>query len=273
MAFRTARFGLLRCPGCGAHRIDPPPIRSDRESQDFYSTYYAEAGDGRQALNGLETREPSGFRKVAEQHPELWRPGSRAADIGCGDGHLCEELRLAGWSEVIGIEVSKTRVRFARERYPAIEFHDRPLPETGIAKASLDLIVMDSVIEHLPDPVGMLRGLRPYLKPEGTLLLLTPNMESGHFRLLGRRWTGMLAPHAHIFLFQGGSLAQLLARGGFSVKDYGSYDARPYSMGEWLRRAGSGDVKGAVWRAHQELGGYYGRAIGQGPMLYGIAGL
>src|SRR5947209_16384958 len=77
MAFRTARFGLLRCPGCGAHRIDPPPIRSDRESQDFYSTYYAEAGAGRQALNGLETREPSGFRKVAEQHPELWRPGSR----------------------------------------------------------------------------------------------------------------------------------------------------------------------------------------------------
>ena len=38
-----------------------------------------------------------------------------------------------------------------------------------------------------------------------------------------------------------------------------------------MRRVLGGDVKGAVWRAMQEMGGVYGRLIGAGPMLYAVA--
>ncbi len=135
-------------------------------------------------------------------------------------------------------------------------------------------MVMDSVIEHLPNPVETVRDLRRFLKPGGTIVLLTPNMESGHFRFLGKRWTGMLAPHAHIFMFTGSfSFSPLLERAGFfRFPACGSLHMPAYTVPlKFAERLFSGDVKGAVWRAHQEIGGLYGRAIQSGPMLYVVA--
>lgn len=269
--FRTPRFGLLQCIACGCYRIDPPPLKQGTEAENFYTDYYSRVFAESKPIKCLEGSRTSGFWKVVARVPELAASGTAAADIGCGEGHLCAELRDAGWNHVIGVEVSRTRCARAKAFYPGIEFYDCPLEQTSVEENSLDLMVLDSVIEHLPDPVGFLRGLRRYLAPGGRLVIMTPNMESGHFRFLGRRWTGMLAPHAHIFLFSGTVLSHLLLQAGFSVLTYGSYHADPYTAGQWLRRLFSGDIKGALWRAHQEIGAFYGRWIGAGPMLYAVA--
>jgi hypothetical protein len=80
-----------------------------------------------------------------------------------------------------------------------------------------------------------------------------------------------LAPHAHIFLFTGPVLAKLLVRSGWKVTAWGSYHTAPYTLVQALRRLLSGDCKGAIWRAHQEIGAVYGRCINSGPMLYAVA--
>lgn len=267
--FRTPRFGLLRCPSCGGFQIDPPPLQTAEESEEFYTEYYSRQSVAQILSQAGEHR--SGFWNVLEQVPGLPRRGRRVADIGSGDGHLCAQLRAAGWQSVMGVEVSKSRVALARRLYPDIPFFDRPLEQTDCEPGSLDLMIMDSVIEHLPNPKETLEELRRYLAPGGYFILLTPNMDSGHFAFLGRRWTGMLAPHAHIFLFTATAFSHLLRRAGFSVVSTGSLHSDPYRPSQFLRRIGSGDFKGAIWRAHQEIGGWYGRLIGRGPMLYAVA--
>lgn len=268
--FRNRRFGLLRCSGCGTYQIDPPPLRGGHESADFYTDYYSKLKLPTHRASTISSRN-AWFWKVAEKVPRLAEVRQNVLDIGSGDGHFCGELRGAGWPSVAGIEISRTRVARAREFYSEIPFYDCPIADTNIPEQSLDLIVMDSVIEHLPNPFEMVRDLRRYLKSGGMIVLLTPNMESGHFRFLGRRWTGMLAPHAHIFLFTAPALSRLLTQAGFMVSSYGSLHMPTYSPVEYVRRAASGDVKGTLWRAHQEMGGLYGRAIGAGPMLYLVA--
>ncbi len=270
VCFRTSRFGLVRCTVCGCYRTDPPPFKSEEASEGFYTEYYSRVGADSQAVDPAKAR-TSWFWKVAEQVPQLTAIRSSSADIGSGEGHLCAELRAAGWPHAIGVEISRTRIARARRFYPGIPFYNCLLSQTGIPEGSLDLAVMDSVIEHLPNPVGMLREIRRYLKPGGHLVILTPNMESGHFRFLGRRWTGMLAPHAHIFLFTSTVLSRLLLRCGFLVQAYGSLHAPPYTPGQYLRRLLSGDIRGTLWRAHQEIGGFYGRLINAGSMLYAVA--
>ena len=271
LCFRTPKFGLVRCSACGTYQTDPPPLRADDESAEFYTDYYSKGRAHEvQAALRVSTRN-AWFWRVAEKVPQLAEVRESVIDIGSGDGHTCAELHSAGWPSVTGVEISRSRVARARQMYPQIPFYDCPLGDTGISEESFDLMVMDSVIEHLPKPVAMVRDLRRFLRPGGTIVLLTPNMESGHFRFLQRRWTGMLAPHAHIFLFAAAGLSQLLARAGFRVVKSGSLHMPVCQPADYLKRLLAGDVKGAVWRAHQEIGGFYGRAIGAGPMLYAVA--
>jgi len=170
----------------------------------------------------------------------------------------------------VGVDVSRARIARARRLYPDGLFHDEPLEPTGTPAESFDLLIMDNVIEHVTEPVAMLRTLRRYLRRGGRVVLITPNMESGHFRLLGRRWTPELAPHAHIYLFTPSSMVRLLSLAGFSVDRVGSFHLPVYPPRQWAARMLSADVKGTVWRAGQELGGLYGRLIGAGPMVFGI---
>jgi 2-polyprenyl-3-methyl-5-hydroxy-6-metoxy-1,4-benzoquinol methylase len=270
ICFRTPRFGLVRCADCECYRIDPPPILKDSDSPTFYTDYYSQhSGKGCSEVAASSCR-TSRFWQVVEQVPELSRIRQTVADIGCGEGHLCAELKAAGWPSIIGLDVSRARVARARQLYPQLDFYERSLDETDLAAGSLDLAVMDNVIEHLPEPVVMLQRLRRHLSAEGKLVVITPNMNSGHFRLLGRRWTPELAPHAHIYLFTPASIRRLLLMTGFNIEALGSFHSPLYSWRGWLRRLKSGDVKGALWRAGQETGGLYGRLLGAGEMLYAV---
>ncbi|MCC7009054.1 MAG: class I SAM-dependent methyltransferase [Acidobacteria bacterium] len=265
---RTPRFSLLRCEACGVFRIDPPPIAGEEQGSDFYTAYYAVRPDSGPA-NGHERR--SRFWRVTRQVPDLERVGSLAIDFGCGDGVLCHELTSSGWDDVVGIDVSRTRVARARRRYPRVRFYDRPIGQTDLARGVADLCVMDNVIEHLPDPRAVVADIRPYVRTSGRLVVITPNMESGIFRWLGHRWTPELAPHAHIFLFTAASLTRLLHAAGFEVTTVGSFQEDFYPWRTWTARLMSGDLKGAIWRAHQETGNLYSRITGAGPMLYAVA--
>lgn len=267
---RTERFGVLQCSHCGTHRIDPPPVLTESDSAHFYTDYYETVGTDAKALPDPSRSQTAGFWKVAEQVPILNQVRNSVIDIGSGDGHLCAELAGCGWPFVGGFDVSKSRVLRARRLYPELRFYDVPLSASGIATGSLDLVVMEAVIEHLPDPLAFLREVTHYLAPGGLLVLTTPNMDSGQFRLLGRRWTGMLAPHAHIFLFSPQSIAHLIERAGLKDCRKGSYHTPVYRPMEYLKRLGHGDIKGTIWRAHQEIGGVYGRLINRGPMLYAV---
>lgn len=267
---RTATFALLRCPSCGTFKIDPPPIHHDAESGDFYTAYYAskraptapaDAGAGR----------ASRYWHVVRKVPSLSTPARTVIDFGSGDGQLCSELAASGWADVVGLDASRERVARARHRYPRLRFYDRPVDETDLLPGAADLCVMDNVIEHLVEPARVLRQLGRYLRPGGRLVVITPNMESGHFRFLGRRWTPELAPHAHVFLFTAASLRRALVQAGFEVETVGTFQDDPYPLGALVRRLGAGDVKGALWRAHQELGAWYARLTGAGPMLFAVS--
>jgi 2-polyprenyl-3-methyl-5-hydroxy-6-metoxy-1,4-benzoquinol methylase len=272
--FRTKRFGLVRCTRCGCFRIDPPPISGEEEGADFYTNYYARAPFAKADEKSGSPNGPKGnsrFWRVVERVPDLGRPRQRVADIGCGEGGLCAELKAAGWPSVAGFDLSRTRIARARKKQPGIEFHDRAFPDSRVPEGSLDLVIMDNVVEHLPDPPTTLRSVARSLKPGGRLVLITPNMSSGQFRLLGRRWTVELSPHAHIFLFTTQALSRLVSMCGFVVETTGSFHLEPYPAREMLRQWRRGEYKEAVWHAMNEAGARYARLIKSGPMLYTVA--
>lgn len=269
VTFRTSRFSLVECPSCGCFRIDPPPLVSEAAAPDFYTQYYAarQRVDGTRHAPAVNNR-TSRFWRVAAHSKQLYRIGRVAVDVGCGDGRLCAELKAAGWPTVLGLDASRTRIESARRSHPGVQFQAQPIAEAELVPDSVDLMVLDNILEHLPNPRAALSRLRSFLHPNGTGVIITPNMRSGHFRLLGRRWTPELAPHAHVFLFTPASLARLLSDVGLELTAAGTLHLPFYSWRDWLEPLLLGELKVVAWRAAQEAGGLYGRLLGAGPMQY-----
>jgi 2-polyprenyl-3-methyl-5-hydroxy-6-metoxy-1,4-benzoquinol methylase len=268
--FRAQQFGLLRCGACGSYRIDPMPLHRNADGAAFYSDYYADKTSAARAAVGDAPNRCSRFWQVVRQVPSLAAPGEAALDIGSGEGTLCEELRAAGWRRVVGVEISAARVARARHRYPEIEFFEGTLERLPLPEQAFDLITMDNVIEHLPDPRAVLTRVASLLAPGGRCVLITPNMNSGSFRLLGRRWTPELAPHAHVYLFTAASLMKLMSQSGLITDAHGSFHVSPCQWDEWVGYLRNADLKSMLWQTGQHLGALNGRLLRAGAMLFTV---
>ncbi|MEZ5964083.1 MAG: class I SAM-dependent methyltransferase [Planctomycetota bacterium] len=140
------------------------------------------------------------------------RPGGRFLEIGCGAGdHLAAMVEL-GW-DAQGIDVDPAAVATARSR--SLHVTCGEVGDAGFAAHSFDAIGLSHVIEHVDDPLRLLRVCRSLLRPDGSLVLVTPNTDSfGHARY-GRAWLS-LDPPRHLRLFTPAGLDRLVRAAGFA---------------------------------------------------------
>ncbi|MGZ8463014.1 MAG: class I SAM-dependent methyltransferase [Candidatus Deferrimicrobiaceae bacterium] len=162
----------------------------------------------------------SGFRKVERE----WRkrgdelflnermPDGRLLDIGCGNGDFLARMRGKGW-EVEGLEVDSEAVKSARSRH-GLTIHHGALETWKLPDGSFDAITANHVIEHVHDPIALIRECLRVLKPGGVLVLATPNINGDAHRVFGRNWTH-LDPPRHLHLFSGTTLKECGTRAGF----------------------------------------------------------
>lgn|SRR5437870_5096172 len=107
-------------------------------------------------------------RELARDHDVL--------DAGCGEGFgtalLAETART-----VLAVDYSAPAVETARAQHvrPHFEFRQLDLYDLPKLDRRFDLVTNFQVLEHLTEPTGFLRALRSVLKPDGMLMLTTPN--------------------------------------------------------------------------------------------------
>jgi 2-polyprenyl-3-methyl-5-hydroxy-6-metoxy-1,4-benzoquinol methylase len=150
------------------------------------------------------------------------------------------ELAALGW-EVTGVETDPVAVRAARQH--GFEVHTGDLASAAFPDASFGLVLLMHVIEHVPDPRGLLHECRRVLRPGGILVVATPNAESRGHRRFGRHWRG-LEPPRHLTLFGPRSLHALAREAGFQeaqVRTTIRGAAGIYRASRQLERTGSCD--------------------------------
>jgi 2-polyprenyl-6-hydroxyphenyl methylase / 3-demethylubiquinone-9 3-methyltransferase len=102
--------------------------------------------------------------------------GKSALDVGCGAGLLCEPLARMG-AAVTGVDAAPENVVAARAHATqaelVIDYRAGELAEQGLGK--FDVVTSMEVIEHVTDPAAFIAELARHLKPDGLLLLSTPN--------------------------------------------------------------------------------------------------
>src|SRR4051794_27220021 len=155
-------------------------------------------------------------------------------DVGCGAGTLLEAIQGRGW-QAIGTEVSHG----AAEAVGARGFDVRvgELPELGLAEGGFDVVSMVEVVEHVPDPRGLLAQALPLLRPGGTLYVTTPHGRGISARLLRSGWS-VVAPPEHLQLFSVPGLRRATAVAGLVVAQARTQAVNPAELLAALRRGG-----------------------------------
>ena len=132
----------------------------------------------------------------------------RLLDIGCGSGATLRVMRDLGW-DAEGIDFDPVTVNNARSKF--LNVHLGTLREQQYDNDTFDAIVMCHVIEHVHDPLDLMRECQRVLKPGGRLVVLTPNVDSWGHRQFQRAWL-FLDPPRHLHLFNQKTLRGLAAK-------------------------------------------------------------
>ncbi len=143
----------------------------------------------------------------------------RVLSVGCAAGKT-EEVLIKKGIEVVGVELNPEAARIARQRGLTILEGDVSEIDVGFAGKFYDFIIYADILEHLPDPVAVLKRHVQYLKPGGSVHVSIPNFR--HYSVL---W-------------------ELFVRGHVRYKDAGILDRTHLRMTtrkmaiEWLRTCG-----------------------------------
>ena len=105
----------------------------------------------------------------------------RVLSVGCAAGKT-EEVLIKKGIEVVGVELNPKAARIARQRGLTILEGDVSEIDVNMDGESYDCIIYADILEHLPDPVSVLKRHIEYLKPGGTVYVSVPNFR--HYSVL-----------------------------------------------------------------------------------------
>jgi 2-polyprenyl-3-methyl-5-hydroxy-6-metoxy-1,4-benzoquinol methylase len=229
------------CSGCGLYWLDPVP--EPGEFARLYRNYVTRSvrrtpsGGGRalwrqpaELKDAILAGDPSlEQERNALLQTLLWRiaplrevalgsvlwlgpgAGRRLLDVGCGDGSFLARMRKRAW-DVTGVEPDPAAVSVAKEK--DLDVICATLEAARLPPNYFDVVTLNHVVEHVPDPIATVRECRRILRPGGRLIIVTPNSESLGRRLLGPWWRGWEPPR-HFFVFSPTTLLESVRRSGF----------------------------------------------------------
>jgi len=148
------------------------------------------------------------------------RPLGRVLDVGCGEGGAAEPLSRAGVTWIGGIEILPEPAAKAAEKYNQVEVGDA-LETLDRFEGPFDTILCYDVLEHVVDPLALVRRLRESSSPGGHLHVSIPNAR-------------------HVSL-----LVDLVFRGTFGYTEFGLRDSTHLRW--FTRRDIVALIEGAGW--------------------------
>lgn len=214
---------VVRCMLCGFYYTHPMPFWNGGDLQVLYDDEFFgdESAWWHRVRTDIDPRRRLDAIASARQGSRL-----RLLDIGCGQGYILEHALRRGW-EVCGLEASMTWAQKTANRL-GVKVWAEPIEEADLPASTFDVVFSDSVLEHLAEPMAMMKVIRQVLKPGGLAYIVTPNAATlvNHarrllFRLLGSRRSPYIEPlysPYHVVGFTRQSLAVLAGRAGFEVR-------------------------------------------------------
>lgn len=203
--FASAALNLSMCRQCGLRFRNPQP--TDEELELIYRDAYSdeEVAAGSEDMAGTT----DGIARQYAAQLGRFEPlsGRRVVDFGAGLGSMSRALQEVGAAVTAVDPYSAAELRRKGiDAYDALEGLSTSTPFDGCTAIE--------VFEHLREPWTLMAQIRSLLRPEGFLLITTPNAEGLKPRLSLDNWSEA-TDRAHLFLFSPRCLERALEQAGY----------------------------------------------------------
>ena len=209
-----------KCVDCGMISVNPH--LNEEGLSLYYSGYLADR---------LDEKILSEQRKKTHELDRNWIShfigSGKVLDVGCGGGQFLAKFDPKKW-ERSGVEIEKAAAEYAKRKY-GIPVRVGYLPRLQFSE-KFDLIMMRGVIEHLSNPIEVLKKCSELLKGGRYLFITaTPAGNSFAFYIYREKWH-LFTPLAHLHFFTVDLLSRKLAELGLSLVDHRyQYEETPYA--------------------------------------------
>ena len=147
-------------------------------------------------------------------------------DIGCADGMFSKViLDKSKAQKLIGIDVLKTSIAWANKHWAKggkMKFMVKDAHKLDFASGSFDAVVALEVLEHVHQPLEVLKGVKRVMKKDGYGIFLVPS-DDLLFRVVWFLWLhfyprGWVWRETHIQTYRNNFLPAICKKAGFKVE-------------------------------------------------------
>ena len=275
-------WNYMRCQECGLVWLDPRPVSS--EVKKLYTQDYYTHKSKSTPFDHLKTRLKRIIVRSFSSYSSSLPPGrpwfrmarfagilpfinelalastmmltdserGRLLDIGCGNGHFLAFMDSLGW-DCFGIEPDAEAAHTARNR-PGITVATGSFLSSPFPANHFDTVTLSHVIEHVHDPIELLKRSIKFLKPGGKIVISTPNIDSLGHSIFRTFWDNLDHPR-HFHLFSASTLRQCMQKTGMEIVSIRSTSRKAHVV--W-KSGRTQQIKGnqKLW-LKSGLGGYH----------------
>ncbi len=202
-----ADYDLLECPNCGVIYFDPLP--TIEQLNRFYSASYYNFNRWHDEAKGII---------YANKLTKLKKNG-RFLDVGCATGFFIHAIKNNSSWKVHGVDFGRDAVEFAQKQLN-LDVKRGNLQDVTFPDRYFDYIHINNVLEHVLDPLSLLKECKRIIKPGGHLFLSVPNGLNDSRVLIDfykSEYIPARSANGHIYFFPAETLLGLFAETGFSV--------------------------------------------------------
>lgn len=216
LIFKYQSFEFYKCSNC--QLVSTYPFPSDLQIKKHYQ-------------DGFSKRNYKIKREYAIQYIEVYKQianildkeldgklkSKKVLDVGCFTGEFLEILNKRG-ADVRGIELQEEAVKIANRKLPG-KIIQADLNNYKIKKEKFDVITLLGIIEHIKDPLSLLKQCHDLLNKDGIILIQTPNSSSLIAKTFRQFWPPY-SPVEHIHLFGRKSMLKAFELSGFNETSF-----------------------------------------------------
>ncbi len=203
--FERDGFKIVKCKSCGLIYVNPR--LSIKKLNEMYNKNEISPKD-----YYLENKESEG--KILERRINFikkYKSRGNLLDVGCSIGTFLAIAKKHGF-DTYGIDINKSAVEYAKNLGLNAEVKDL----SSFKDETFEVIILNDVLEHVENPIKMLKDIKRIMKEDGILEISTPNVDSILAKISGRRWLH-IKPNEHLYYFSPETLTKILELSGFKL--------------------------------------------------------